>query len=416
MTTTTNTSSFFERLSQEFSTESVVPDIKHQDVYLSISDTKISFNEAKHVYMLPESNQKFAISVTGYVKKEIHHSTFDAVAIIRKTKLNEAAEDSLDLHAMRLIEWKYASVFGSLFHAMIEYFFERVINACPHPECRDSTSYNKSQYRDWQMDETNNYFMKHDKLSQCVEPHEKLRQRPVMPCRYPVEMFDKFVTMVLDVDNFGGFLRNNYRFQMANETYVRDIVDTLERAFEGPSAVGLSRAIVEYRKSLLDPQFEVDKILRIGYTTGRYLVDLELHFESFRNILVHLPLQECCDIRPEYIAFSELHGLAGSVDLTMRRRDDPYHILVYDWKTCKSIFTTTWPNGEKSTQLQDYACQLHTYANLMRNLNNNFKIDLFVVNITQNDGCIYNVRNYVHCKCRQVFDEFRMPLLLENKE
>lgn len=406
---------FLSKIIAQYTTQSTSSsdrdEVKRQPVYLSLYDTDIVFDEDKHIYSLPRTGKTFAMSVTGFIKNHILHTDFDAVRIIRNTKLDADAADTceFDVHAARLIEWKYASVFGSLFHAFVEFFFVHIVNDCPHEECHLQI-YNKYAYKSWQIDETNKYNLSFGKCSQVNHAHHKFTDEPKLPCLYALYYYDEFVKIILDYDNFTTFLKNNHRYNIANEFYIKEITNIMERTFEG---CNLKKHILNYRKSLDSYEAEIDKLLHNIYTTGKYLSDLEAHLRSFRSVLMHIPLHEYFDIRPEYIVFSEVHGIAGSVDLTMRMREDPYSIMVYDWKTCKSIFTNVWDNDEKSTRLEDYACQLHTYANLMKSKDCRFNFRLYVVNVTHTDSCIYNVKDHVFCRCKDIFESFEIPMLEE---
>lgn len=403
-------------LTKELTTCVLVPALKNQRAYLSPRDIEISFDEEKHIYLLPSKMKKFDISVTGFCKRHIHNSDFNAVKLVRNMVFSDKDVD-VDMHAAKLIEWKYAGIFGSLFHAMVEFFFDNVVNRCPHPECHNQ-AYNKRRYLAWQLEETASYNLSTGILSQTTRPHVEFRDKPIMPCKYAWQNYDIFVKVVLNEDNFRQFLRNNCRYRPDNEFYIKEIIKQMEMAFTVDKG-SLKASVRNYRENFDEDlyEYEVDKIINNYYNMAKVLEDLEWHFRSFGNILLHLPLHRCCDIRPEYIAFSEEHGIAGSVDLCMRMRHDPYHLLIYDWKTCKKIFNTFWRDKEQTNQLLDYSCQLHTYANLIRTISSEFIIDLFVVNVTNEDTCIYNVREM--CKCRHVFEQFHKPLIMlegEDKE
>lgn len=384
--------------------------IKHQKVYLSPVDSAITFDENRHLYMLPKKNLKFASSVTSFCKNEILKTDFNASTIIRQMIPKPC--DEYDFHLLTLTEWKYTSLFGSLFHSLIEYFFNNIVNACKHEPCKLQT-YDEESYAEWKIFETNNFQIMNGKYSQALAPHKDFNDTPILPCIYAIEYFDIFVRVVTDVDVFQQLLKQNSHYDIDTKRYNKDIVTTMEDAFERIDRKYLKSVIRNYRDELDDVPYEfaLDKILMNKYGLGRYLEDLSYHLESFRSVLLHLPLAECCDIRPEYIVFSEYHGLAGSVDLVMRRRFDPYHLLVYDWKTCKNIFRSYVNNNEKSIQLHDYACQLHTYANIIKILDNNYHLDLFVVNITSADSCIYKVKSFFCCRCYEIFEKFRQDLL-----
>lgn len=398
-----------DNLKDHFTTCSLIPDLKRQRAYLSLKDTDIAFDEVHHIYLLPHKNIRFPISVTGFCKAEIHGTSFDPVKIIRNVNIHEDWENGFDMHIVKLLEWKYSSVFGSLFHAIIEYFFNFIVNNCKHDECKKQM-YNESAYYEYLMDATNTYNLDMNKLSQSIEPSKEFNIVPTMPCRYAVRDFKKFMDIILDKSTFEKFIHNNHRFNMDNEKYIKDIVNTMELAFEGDSP--LKGRTLFYRQKFKDLpyEFEVDKVIAKYYTLDRCIQDLEQHLTSFRQILIHLPLHICCDIFPEYITFDEEKGLAGSVDLTMRSRYDPRHLLIYDWKTCKKIFNTFYRHEENTNQLMEYSCQLHTYANLINKIDPNFTFDLFVVNITSTDSCIYSTKNYQDCKCNNIFENFNMTM------
>lgn len=400
---------YLSKIADDFKKCTLVKDIKKQNIYLSHMDEEISFDEGRHVYLLHDKSKEFAISVTGFCKKEIHNNEFNGPKIIRNMNMNEE-DDEYDMHVLKAIEWKYSALFGSLFHAIIEYFFDNIVNKCSHDECRNQ-SYNKEAYYNSRIDDTHRYYMSINKLSQTIIPSEKFPLRPRMPCLYTLEYYESFIKTILCYDNFVEFFKNNSRFNIDGRLHKKDILKTMEHAFfilRSP----LSKSVINYRRIFVDVPFEtsIDNIIRNKFGIGTYLSDLESHMESFRNVLIHLPLKECCDIRPEYIVFNEEQGLAGSVDLTMRSRIDPDKLFVYDWKTCKKIFNSFRRNNAQTIQLFDYSCQLHTYANLI-NKNSKYDINLFVVNITHTDSCIYNVKNYMTCMCGDIFSKFKKSLV-----
>lgn len=403
-----NEKKFLDKIISRYTTKSFVPESKRQSAYLYLDDMDVAFNETKHIYSLPDKSLRFPISVTGFVKQNILNDRFDPVEIIRNTKVEEC---EYDVHADRLIEWKYASVFGSLFHAIIEFFFEDVVNDCYHVECENDAAFDMDSYYDYLLSETSRYYMDIGKCSQAYRVHDHLRFPPRMPCRHSVKYLDKFIAIIIDDNNFEAFLHNNHRFNINNECYISEIIRTMECAFDGRQRHKLPPQIIAYRENMLEYDIEIDKILQIHYTRGRCLIDLQHHLNSFRSVLIHLPLHAYFEIQPEYIVFNEERGLVGSVDLTMRSRSDPYKLAVYDWKTCKAIFTNLYRNGEKSTQLHNYACQLHTYANLIKCKDDRFDIDLFIVNVTHTDSCIYNVKDYTNCKCKDKFELFVQPMI-----
>lgn len=391
----------------------LMPEIKKQQVYLSPRDENIVFNEAKHVYYLENVQKQFSTSVTGYCKDYIHHSEFNAVELIRKLKV-DILEDKFDMHIFKLVEWKYASVFGSLFHAIIEFYFEHVVNKCSHQLCKKQY-YNHIAYWDLLIDETNNYNLECNILSQSLIPHTKMNVSPVMPCLYAVQRFDIYMKTILNIDNFNKFIQNNPAYCMENEKYCADIRRTIEDAFGVNSLKCLTKAIVDYRKHFeeMDGDYAntVYRMTQFDFGVGKMLTDLECHLGQFKKLLIHLPLSDVCDIRPEYIVYSQYHGLAGSVDLTMRMRENPKHLLIYDWKTCKKIFTTFWNKSKEQTnQLLSYSCQLHTYSNIITESNSEYDIDLFVVNITCDDFCMYNVKNVQNCKCKEIYSSCKIDL------
>lgn len=401
-------------LRKHFTTCNLIPEIKRQKAYLSPKDTEIGFDEARHIYLLPDKKLRFPISVTGFCKAVIHDTDFHPDQIIRNTEVNEDHEHNLDMHAARLVEWKYSSVFGSLFHAIVEYFFTYIVNGCAHDECH-TQDYNATAYMDWLIDETNSYNLQQGIQSQCLYPDQRFRTEPIMPCRYAVRDFMPFVDTILERDTFAKFLKNHYRFNINNESYIKNIVNTMEKAFDlqNHHSIPLRRSVQHYRAQFKNEAYEwsIDKVITKLYTIERCIEDLRTHLLSFRQVLLHLPLNDCCDIRPEYVAFDEERGLAGSVDLTMRMRHDPQHLLVYDWKTCKQIFKSYRHHKNETNKLMDYSCQLHTYANLMREINPRFTIDLFIVNITHNDSCIYSVRDFQYCDlCCSKFKNFKREM------
>lgn len=352
------------------------------------------------------------MSVTGFIKNEIHHSSFDAPALIRKLKIDDnPAFIDFDVHILKAMEWKYSALFGSLFHAIVEYFFHKVVNGCSHALCR-SQVYSEQEYFDVNMEASNNYLLSRGKLSQAPLVHVDLRKTPVMPCICSVDNYDAFVAVVTDEDNFAAFLSNNAIYNIDSEKYKKEVLSTIETAFDCNKA-SLRPATARYRKLKEDTPYEqsIDKIIQYYYQPANYAWDLKRHLEKFYGVVMHLPLNEFCDIRPEYIVFSEERGLAGSVDLTMRSRSDPSQLYVYDWKTCKKIFNSFRRGNEMTSQLMDYSCQLHTYANLMKECNPNLKIELFVVNITCEDFCVYNVRSFANCAvCHDVFLNFNKKM------
>lgn len=402
---------FEDKLKKSFIMSLFVQDVKNQDAYLSPADTDISFDECKHIYMLDRFNEKFGISVTGFCKEMIHHNGFDMIKTIRNIKIDEDTDDyyntKIDIHAQKLIEWKYASVFGSLFHAIVEYFFNNVVNNCTHHECRNQT-YNIAKYTQCLIDASNNYNLSLGIQSQVFAPIKCLAEQPLMPCIYSLELYDIFVRVITDKDNFVKFLKNNYRYNMDNSMYIKDIINTMEQAFECVKSNDLKPYTRKYRNLMINEPFEfsVERIIFEQFNIDRYLDDLICHLKSFKNVLMHLPLGECCDIRPEYIVYSREHGVAGSVDLTMRKRFEPNNLLIYDWKTCKKIFNSFSRNKEQTNQLLDYSCQLHTYANIIKDRDSIYNIDLFVVNVTASDSCIYNVRKFTSCGCMFIFADF----------
>ena len=399
------------KLKENFRTCKLFENIKKQSVYLSYKDINISFDEARHVYLLHEKSKEFAVSVTGFCKKEIHNNEFNGSKIIRNMKIEDEEDVEFDLHVAKAIEWKYAALFGSLFHAIIEYFFNQIVNGCTHTKCKNQ-NYNIEAYKNLRLDDTHQYYMSMDKFSQTLEPSKIFPQKPVLPCLMTLEYYEDFVDTVLCYENFVEFFKNNHRFNLEARSNKKEILRTMEQTFY-INRSPLSLSAIKYRRNFIDIPFEtsIDKIIYHKYGIGTYMHDLKCHLMSFRNVLHHLPINECFDIRPEYIVFSEEHGLAGSVDLTMRMRNDPNNLFVYDWKTCKKIFNSFRRHHEQTSQLFDYACQLHTYANLMKLSSSKYKISLFVVNVTHTDSCIYNVKSHVTCKCRNIFNKFKKPLL-----
>lgn len=394
-----------ENLKQHFTTCSLIPQLKRQKAYLSPSDTEIGFDEAKHIYLLPEKKLRFPISVTGFCKVQVHETEFDCVKLIRNMQVEPAIDNEFDMHIAKLIEWKYSSVFGSLFHAIIEYYFNHVVNACNHEGCQ-AQEFNEDAYEDYLLHVTDNYNIKRNILTQCSQPDKRMAAKPTLPCLYAKRDYQKFVDIILEHETFEKFMRNHYRFNINNEWYIKDIVSTMEKAFDVGKA-SLKKSIQQYRNPFNETNYEdsIDKIITKFYTMDRCIEDLRKHLISFQKILFHLPLNLCCDIKPEYIAFDEEHGLAGSVDLIMRSRFDPYHLFIYDWKTCKKIFNSFRRQQQQTNQLTDYSCQLHTYANLITCLDSKLTVDLFIVNITSEDSCIYNVKNFQSCNL--CFDKFK---------
>ncbi|WBR61512.1 mitochondrial genome maintenance exonuclease 1, DNA complex, DNA exonuclease [Drosophila suzukii associated hytrosavirus 1] len=387
-------------------------ELKYQKTYLSPYDQDIAFDEVKHTYLLPNAEKKFQISVTGFLKSEVQKKEFKPYEIIRNVIPDNISKPyEYDIHIHRLIEWKYASVFGSLFHALVEYFFENIVNNCPHKICK-LQEYDRKEYIDLQIDETNIFQLSHNVLSQAPRPHKSFEMEPRMPCMYALENFDMFANIVLEEKNFLKFIRNNVRYNIDFNVHKKDILNNMELAFDNGTPP-MKYEVRRYRQSMEDIPYEqsIDEIIFNLFDMRRYIEDLTYHFKNFRCVLMHLPLRECFDIRPEYIVFSEKHGLAGSVDLTMRLRNNPRHLLIYDWKTCKQIFRSYYRENTPVTQIIDYACQLHTYANIIRERNNRYIIDLFVVNVNNHDCCIYNTRCADTCMCTSSFENFRLPLI-----
>lgn len=399
------------RLRQDFMKRKFILDEpKRQRSYLSPADMEIAFNEVAHTYLLPRKKKIFNTSVTAFCKGAIHSSDFNPAKVVRNIALDsDGTDDEYDMHAYKVIEWKYSAVFGSLFHAIIEYFFDKVVNNCPHRACR-MQAYAHGAYRDWLVDETNTYNITTDIFSQACQPHTSFANKPVMPCMYALEYFDILTEIVTDDENFAAFIGNNPRYNIDHRLYKKELLNTMEKAFDLERSK-LKSTVLRYRTNKGQSyETAIDNIIHNYFGAGTYLGDLTAHLKSFRSVLSHLPLRECCDIRPEYIVYSEKHGLAGSVDLTMRMRFDPLHLLVYDWKTCKRIFSSFYRAGTQTNQLSDYSCQLHTYANLIRERNQRFKIDLFVVNVTAQDCCIYKTKSYLQCHCHDIFKQFKAPL------
>lgn len=381
---------------------------KRQGVYLSPDDTKIAFNESKHLYLLPAKKLTFGTSVTGFCKTQVHGSEFDPASIIRNMQFEDC---DIDMHCYTLIEWKYASLFGSLFHAMVEYFFQRIVNGCNHEECKRQT-YDEEAYKNAMTFATNNYYHRLNIDTQCFMPDPALDKDPVLPCQYSLRDYSDFVKTIVEPETFKQFFDNNLRFNVKSEFNMKSIRQTMEEAFVHNQAP-LKYSVRNYRKEFNDgPDFDyyncIYAIIEKHFGVERYRSDLEQHLCSFRNVLRHMPIADSCDIYPEYIAYSEEHGLAGSVDLIMRNRYDPFNLLVYDWKTCKKIFNSFRRNDRQTNQLLDYSCQLHTYANMMYEKDPSLVIELFVVNVTATDSCIYNVKSFEDCSlCRDKYKYFK---------
>ena len=406
---------FEQNLIKHLRTCKLLTGLKKQSAYLSPQDTDIAFNEFKHIYTLPEFSEQFPISVTGFCKKFIHNNEFNITNAIRNLNIESNCIE-YDYHACKLLEWKYSAVFGSFVHAMIEYFFTYIVNDCKHELCHQQ-DYDKDMYDEYLVDVTNEYYLKNGIASQAAGPDKRFRCEPIMPCIYTRELLQILQRVICDEETMKLFLRNNPLLNITNELYIREISDTMSSAFE-LNKRSLKAATRRYRENFPDNLFEdeLDKIIAKDYTIHRYIRDMEEHLKSFAIILSFLPLQDCCDIRPEHIVFNRDRGLAGSVDLIMRSRLDPRQLYMFDWKTCKKIFATFRRDNEQTNQLMDYACQLHTYANMMTEVDNKLKINIFVVNITCTDSCIYNVKDYKYCKCHPIYNNFHLPIIPVDKQ
>lgn len=405
----TDLDAFEKELASKFRECCLVQELKYQEPYLAPTDADVIFDECKHIYMLKEKDKRFGISVTGFCKNEIQHSEFDTVRIIRNY-LPDNNDQEYDMHALRLIEWKFASVFGSMFHAIIEYFFNNVVNKCQHEECKLSPT-DKRIYDSYLLNETHNQNLDNGILSQAPVHNLGYRSNPPIPCNYALNYYNIFVRVVTDANNLKAFLQNNPRYNIHSEFYVKEIENTLENAFDC-NKDSLKYGVVKYRKTVSDIYHtSIYSILDHEYRLADVQAKLDGHLTQFKRILRHLPLDQCFDIRPEYIVHNKERGLAGSVDLTMRLRSNPHHLLVYDWKTCKKIYTTFQRNGQAVNQLLDYSCQLHTYHNLMKDIDQRFRIEMFVVNITPSDGCIYFVNSAYCCECYKIYHDYKQELI-----
>lgn len=381
---------------------------KSQQVYLTPDDSKIEFDEMSHTYFLPGEKKKFDISVTGFIKI-LQGKEFIPSNTVRSINLDESNTD-YDAHVWTLVTWRYASVLGSIFHGLIEYFIEHIVNGCNHEECHKQ-EYNRVLYKEFLTTSTNLYNLSQGIIAQTINCHKDLRLTPIMPCIYSLSAYDVYCDILADQDRLQEFIETHYAFQIDNDAIKKDILRTMEAAFKQDKNLPLS--VKAYRQRVdLDITYEesIDRIISF-YGIGVVADDIAIHLKSFRNILIHLPLEKFCDLRPEYITFDRQRGLSGSVDLVMRDRQDPYHLVVYDWKTCKKIFNSYFRQKKQTCQLLDYSCQLHTYANLMSNLGLNLRFDLFVVNITAFDCCIYNVKSRTACDCYKFFSEFKKCLV-----
>lgn len=393
--------------------------LKTQQIFFDLHDDEIAFDEAKHIYILRNEKQ-FQTSVTTFCKTEINKSDFNPVEIIQKMRLDheDTTDFEFDVHAMKLCEWKFASLFGSLFHHFVETFIKLVINSCDHDECVNQI-YNKHIYEECIEMLTACDYLSNDKCSQPMEPDAKLQKPPAMPCKYFMDSYDAFCEVVCDTHFLDKFLKMTVRYDMRNEYYVKDIEKTMETAFEVKKD-SMTKACAMYRSNYAKNVTEnyadsIYRVIDLQFNVGMYASQLTFYLENFKNVLMHLPIHMCCDIVPEYIVFNEEHGLVGSVDLVMRLRDDPRKLLVYDWKTSRNIVKQFWRgnNREIRNQLMDYCCQLHTYSNIIEN-SSVYRTDSFVVNVTAKDSIIYNVPKRLSCDCFTIFKNFHGLLIKQN--
>lgn len=392
--------------------------IKKQNAYLSPSDVDISFNDIKHEYLLHDKGEKFGISVTGFCKNEIHHNEFNPVKVLKNMKFDTDNDDMTiyEQQASKLIEWKYAALFGSMFHAVIEFFFENVVNKCTHENCKIQ-NFNSDIYRSCQLDETNNYNLSKGKCSQVLAINESLPIEPVMPCLKTLDLYSIFVEVVTSREFFDKFfIHSSSRFNVNESHHKRKFLETLELAFNKDGGGGDGRSGHRGASSSLYEK-SIEEIIKSCFNIDKYYRDMDLYLFKFGSVLMHLPIKDCFDIRPEYVVFSEEHGIAGSVDLTMRRRANPRDLLIYDWKTSKNIYRSFGFGKNQTTQLKDYVCQLHTYANIILSRNTRYNIELYIVNITCADSCIYNTMDFLVCDCRDIFCKFNCNMIpiIENE-
>lgn len=380
-----------DELRRDFTSVVLTEPVKRQAIYLGPHDTEIAFDEDKHIYFVPELKKEFSMSVTGFCKKEIHKSDFNPVEQLQRIRQELDDDGEFDLRVVRAVEWKYAALFGSMFHAIVEYFFNRVVNGCGHPECR-AQPYNEQAYSDYLLAETNNYRLASGLCGQASAPDPRFNTQPIMPCLQAVQAYNDFAALITDDDTFAAFLKNNQHYDINTAKYRAELKATLDKV------------CTQYEDTL-------DRVLKARFSVPNYLSELCAHLDRFRVVLQHLPLGQFCDIRPEYVVFSLKQGLAGSVDLTMRSRANPYLLYIYDWKTSRKIFRSFRRDGVEVNQLVDYSCQLHTYANLIRQRYDNYRVELFVVNVNNDVSCIYNVAPHFLCRCHDIFEGFRRSML-----
>lgn len=389
----------------KFSESKMMIGVKTQKIYLHESDTNIKFNDIKHIYYMDNIDRPFSKSVTKFCETLSNDGRpFIPHNIIRTMDPNqpesECLEDNdIDFHVKKLVDWKYAQLFGSMFHHCIEYFFDNYVNVCDHEECKQQV-YNVKQYTETLVNASNDFNMSNGVSSQVMVP-QRFNCEPIMPCMKYLARFKEFTDEV--IENFEEFFElNSFHVNVGEERYHKEFVNTMELAFE---TVPLKPVVSAYRRKRANKPYEhaIDECVDMYYSCCDYKCNLEMHLENFCEVLKHLPVHLFCDIRPEYIAYNIDADLAGSMDLVARDRYDCNVLYIYDWKTCAKIYQTYGFGNKQTSKMTKYQCQLHTYANLIKEKNHDLMIHTFIVNITDNNYAINNNATYLLCKCRDEF-------------
>lgn len=359
-----------------------------QNTYLSPCDEKCSYNNEEKTYKIrQEDNVKTAYDTIEFFISKVHRiDVSNLTRILRSLDFNYIV--TYDMHMLKCIEWRYQSLFNDMFQNILSYYFQYIVNGCDHEYCQ-LQSYDMEAYRNCQIDETNRLNLDNSIFSQMIYRHPKFNDEPIMPCIYALEYFDIFCDVVTNVEVFE-YLYNNNRKLFDITLSKNAIVQIMQNTFSG--------FVTDYRKTFPDYETSFDNIVKDLFNINKYLYDLQRCLSSFRNVLLHIPLRDYFDIQTNYIVYDEERELAGKIFLVMRNRFEPTSLLMYDMQLSNKMSTAL---------LLDYSCGIHTCANIINKRNPNYDMKLFIINITNMDSFIYNVRNFQTCMCNNIFLNFQ---------
>ncbi|ABQ08814.1 hypothetical protein SGHV041 [Glossina pallidipes salivary gland hypertrophy virus] len=369
-----------------------------QKKFLSDVDEKITFKPFYHEYIV--NDKKCDKSVSQFIKDELFDD-FDANAVAFNSAKRKLGKDVTRFKSIchvvnDRLRWMESAWFGSIVHYLLElYFTHFFICSKEHDEQDQRFPITKSILIQFKPDNIElNKFLLLVFYHLCFgEPYNLLLNLN------KVERVLNSKTNLVEL-----ILKNNrFNYELAIDKILKSIDEDVE-------SVGNVNAV----KNNILANSKPDNLL---YDMIKESMDAFIG--QFSPIIFKLLKNPRC----EYIVYDEERSMAGTIDLV--DVEEKYcketntivkYLTLYDWKTNIKLLPVSNKSqmyfinkikNEKSpfcnkflSKMEQYFCQLHTYANILERCYNNCIVrNMYLINIQPINTALISVPNHKECSC-----------------